>query len=437
MHSKLAYMSDTLGINIIGYIKGEFGIGEAARLNIKAAQEVGLPVSLVNYEAITVHRNEDTTFTNFSKEFPYPINLIQISPSEVGNFMLDEIASGLKGKYNILYVAWESEYIPEEYIKNISHFDEIWVPSKFCQETLSRISKVPVINIPHPVEIHLQPTTDVDALHFYETSQFNFLFIFDYNSTLERKNTLNLIKAFQKAFDKDNQQVALTIKTSSAKKFATEKEELIAAIGAYQNIKIVEKIFDKNSLNHIMNGCDCYVSLHRSEGFGLTMAEAMCLNKPVIATGYSGNMEFMDFQNSFLVNYEKTTAGENRINYDKNTIWSEPDVDHAASLMKYVFENKAAVALIAVKGNVTIRNNFSFKSIGSLIKNRAEFILQNKVSSSGKQVDIEQQIENEKLREELRIIKKSKFIMMIINFKMMLRKRNEQRKKDRFKKQYE
>lgn len=430
-------MSEIAGINIIGYLKGEFGIGEAARLNIKAANAAGLSVSLVNYEGITVHRNDDKTFTDFSNDFPNAINLIQISPSEVRNFMLDKNANKLKDKYNILYLAWESEYFPEEYIKNICYFNEVWVPSKFCQNTISRISKVPVITIPHPIAIDLKPTNDEDALSFYDKTKFNFLFIFDFNSTLERKNTLNLIEAFQNAFDKNNKDVALTIKTSSSKRFLVEKDLLIKKIGDYNTIKIIEKIFDKNSLDVIISNCDCYVSLHRSEGFGLTMAEAMFLNKPVIATGYSGNTEFMDFQNSFLVNYKKVQANENLINYDKNTIWSEPDVSHASKLMKYVFENQDVIKPIALRGHQNIIDNFSIKSIGELIKNRVEFILSNKmISESNKNVDIEAQIQNEQLREELRIFKKSKFIMMLINIKMFLRKRNENRRKQHFKNQY-
>lgn len=430
-------MIEIAGINIIGYLKGEFGIGEAARLNIKACNAVGLPVSLINYEAITVHRNEDKTFTNFSDDFLYPINLIQISPSEVENFMLDKIASNLKGKYNILYLAWESEYFPNQYIKSIGYFDEIWVPSKFCQDIISRVCNVPVINIPHPIEINLAPSTDDDAVNFYDNSKFNFLFIFDYNSTLERKNSLNLIDAFQKAFDKNNDKYVLTIKTSSSKNFISEKMQLIKKIGDFTTIKIVEKIFDKNSLDTIINNCDCYVSLHRSEGFGLTMAEAMFLNKPVIATGYSGNTEFMDFQNSFLVNYNKTTAGENLINYDKKTIWSDPDVNHASQLMQYVVNNKKQTSEIAIKGCLTIHDNFSLKSIGNLIKDRVDFILVNRIgSNAGKEINIEQKVENERLREELRIFKKSKFIMMIMKLKLFLRKRNVKRKKEHFKKQY-
>ena len=427
-------MSNNLGINIFGYIKGEFGIGEAVRLNIKASNKVGLPVSLVNYETVTIHRNEDQSFNDFSKEFPYDINLIQISPSEVSNFFLDEIAIGLKGKYNILYVAWESEYLPDDYIKNINYFDEIWVPSKFCQESISKVCRVPVINIPHPVEIQLEKTTDTDAINFYDKSKFNFLFIFDYNSTLERKNTLNLIEAFQKAFDKDDKNVVLNIKTSSSKNFVSEKQQIEDKIGDQKNIKIIEKIFDKNSLNNIINDCDCYVSLHRSEGFGLTMAEAMCLKKPVIATGYSGNTEFMDFQNSFLVQYKKATAGKNLLNYDERTIWSEPSVNHASEIMKYVYENIQSINTIAENGYLTIHENFSFESIGNRIKNRVEFILENKIGSKNKDVDIEQQIENEKLRQELRIIKKSKLIMLIMKFKMFLRKRKETKRRKNYKK---
>ena len=116
----------TNGVNVLGYIDGEFGLGEAVRLNIKAIKAAGIPVSLANYEVQTAHRHNDKTFTDFSSEFPHSINLIQISPAEVRNLMAYKDAPKLENKYNILYAAWESEHFPEEYVQSIKFFDEIF-----------------------------------------------------------------------------------------------------------------------------------------------------------------------------------------------------------------------------------------------------------------------------------------------------------------------
>ena len=281
-----------LGINVFGFINGEFGIAEATRLNCKAIQTAGIPLSLINYNVKTNHNNNDLTFTEFSDHAPHPINLIQISPSETPNFFDYFDHSFFGDKYNIIYMAWESETIPEDYVMNMNLFDEIWTPSAYCKECIERYVGMPVKIIPHPINIDLKETDDEDALSFYNKNLFNFLFIFDYNSSIERKNVINLIRVFRETFDGSENNAFLTIKTSRSQKFPSEKEQILQAIGESPKIKIVEKIFDRNALNHVISNCDSYISLHRSEGFGLTMAEAMYFKKPIIATGYSGNLDF-------------------------------------------------------------------------------------------------------------------------------------------------
>jgi glycosyltransferase involved in cell wall biosynthesis len=422
-------MKEKIGVNVIGYINGEFGLGEAVRLLIKAMQSVNIPVALINFDVITNHRHEDKTFENFSKDAPYPINLVLLGPGEASMpLTYFENTELFKNKYNIYYLNWESEYFPQEYLDNISFFDEIWVPAKYCQNVIANVCQIPVSIIHYPIEIEIQDVVDEIAENFYSKTSFNFLFIFDYNSTLERKNPLNLIKAFKKAFNKQDNTVSLTIKTSRANRFAKEKSKLLDEIDGYENIKIVEKIFEKETLHNIIKGCDSYVSLHRSEGFGLTLAEAMFFSKPVIATGYSGNLEFMTNENSFLVNYKTTTVDSKIINYDKNTIWSDPDFEHMSELMKKVKENSDSVKEIAKKGNDTIRNNFSTIKIGNEIKNRLELIVKDYKVDAIKNAYISVFIENTKLRNELRLVYKSKLITRILEIKLYFRNRKLKRK---------
>ncbi len=414
-------MGREFGINVIGYIDGEFGLGEAVRLNIKALQKVNVPVSIANYKVRTAHRHSDSTFTIFSEEFPYSVNLIQISPAEVPNFLLYIDSEKLKDRYNILYVAWESEYVPDEYVKNMSFFDEIWVPSKYCQDIISRVCRVPVISIPHPVEVVTTESIDPDTLNFYDKSKFNFFFMFDYNSAAIRKNIYTLIEAFEMAFGKNNSDVVLHIKTSLSARFAEEKVVLLSKIAGFSNIIITEKIFDKGDLHFIIKNCDCYVSLHRSEGFGLTMAEAMYFGKPVIATGYSGNLEFMNFHNSFLVNYKMTVAGNDLHNYGKNTIWSEPDVEDAARLLKEVAENREKAAVVGQIGRESVREKLSFTRIGNLMKQRLLFVSKTNYSDSSRNQLIALQTSYGKLIIELTKIKKSNLIMLILKAKAKFR----------------
>lgn len=416
-----------LGISVFGFINGEFGIAEATRLNCRAIQSVGIPMSLFNYNVNTNHNNNDFTFTEFSEHAVHPINLIQVSPSEVLHFFEYFDYSLFKGKYNILYVAWESETIPEDYIVNINLFDEVWTPSEYCKKCLEKFIALPIKVIPHPINIDLKPTEDEDALNFFTKDFFNFLFIFDYNSSIERKNVINLIKVFKDTFDKYENNAFLTIKTSKSNRFADEKEQILQAIGDSKKIKIVEKIFDKNSLNYIISNCDSYISLHRSEGFGLTMAEAMYFGKPTIGTNYSGNLQFMNHENSFLIDAQKVSYGSDDLNYGSNTIWSEPSLEKASEYLKKVYEGETDVKIIAEKGRETIANDFSLSGIGKLIKKRCEELISGEKISQNRSGLIKLYIENIYLKKDLRIYKKSKPIEFIYGIKMYFRKRKEKK----------
>jgi len=164
---------------------------------------------------------------------------------------------------------------------------------------------------------------------------FLFLFMFDFHSVMERKNPLGLIAAFKKAFG-ESEEAALLIKSSRVD--ADGMTEMKAAAGA--NISIVDTVIGREEVNALFRACDCYVSLHRSEGFGLTIAEAMVASKPVIATAFSGNMDFMTARNSYLVRYNLTEIERDHSPYRKGWHWAEPDIDHAAELMRRVVEKR-------------------------------------------------------------------------------------------------
>ncbi len=426
-------MEKKFGVNIFGYIDGEFGLGEAVRLIIKSIEKAKIPFVLLNYDTSTSHRHNDLTYINFVKESPYLINLVLLGPTEarrVTNYFGIDL---FKNKYNIFFLNWESENFPKEYIKNLNFYDEVWTPANYCKNVVEKSCLIPVDVICYPIETTIIENDDEEFNNFFDSKKFNFLFIFDYNSTLERKNTLNLIEAFRNAFKKNDNTVCLTIKTSRSTKFVKEKKSLIEKIGEYENIKIVEKIFDKNTLHKIIRGCDSYVSLHRSEGFGLTMAEAMYFGKPVIATGYSGNTEFMSNSNSFLVDYNICKVDSDIINYDKNTIWSNPNINHASELLKIVKENSVQVKKIGIEAKESILQNFSFDKIGGQIKFKLEKIFINYKQNPYKEELIYITSENEILTNELKTIKKSKLIRIILNVKLYFRNR----KKNRIKKKFE
>lgn len=165
---------------------------------------------------------------------------------------------------------------------------------------------------------------------------FIFLFDFHMNSVMERNNPLGLIRAFRKAFRQD-EPVVLVLKTMYAHHHPQLLEELARA-ASEANIRIIDEIYDPSDTLALTEVCDAYVSLHRSEGLGLTMAEAMLLGKPVIATNYSGNVDFMNESNSFSVPYELVKLGRAMPPYEADAEWAEPSIEHAASLMRRLYD---------------------------------------------------------------------------------------------------
>jgi hypothetical protein len=156
----------------------------------------------------------------------------------------------------------------------------------------------------------------------------------------ERKNPLGLVEAYKRAFGPDEGPM-LILKSMFAERHLVYSERLRFAAGDRPDIRIIDGVWPAERKNALIGLCDCYVSLHRSEGLGLTMAEAMALGKPTIATAYSGNLDFMTEDNSYLVRYRMTKVGEGWDPYDPEWEWADPDLDHAVSLMRHVFEQQA------------------------------------------------------------------------------------------------
>jgi predicted O-linked N-acetylglucosamine transferase (SPINDLY family)/glycosyltransferase involved in cell wall biosynthesis len=363
-------MNPNLGINIAGYINGEFGIGEGVRANIRAAEAAGIPLAINNFTR-SPHRKKDTTYQNFSPDNPHPVNLIQVNADEVKTFIKDRGSSYFENKYNIGFWAWELPGFPPQWQPAFNHFHEIWTYSNSCAEAISQASPIPVIKIMPSIFLPA-PSLSREELHLPK-DKFIFLFVFDFCSRIERKNPLAVIQAFKTAFGEDDR-VLLLIKSSNSDKNLKDLELLNFAIDDSANIRHQDGYLSKDEINGLLYSCDCYVSLHRCEGFGLTMAEAMFYGKPVIATGYSSNTEFMNVGNSFLVKYKLVPIEEDCGPYKKGNVWAEPDVGHAADLMGYVFNNYQESQKIGVVAAAEIQTLLNPQVTGSKIRKRLEYI---------------------------------------------------------------
>ncbi len=361
------------GVNVLGYINAEHGVGEAVRANIVALKAAGIDVSLINITP-TYIRERDSSFSEFSSDNHFYINLIHINADVFPMFCAEKGESYFKSKYNIGFWTWELPDFPDEWQGSFHYCNEIWVPSSFSLTSISKKSPLPVIRIPYAVSVN--KLKDIKRSYFgLKDNDFIFLFIFDFLSYFERKNPLAIIEAFKKSF-LPSEEVKLVIKCCNPS-FAPQAMNSLREAAKGYNIDIIDKYLYREEVNTLISLCDAYVSLHRSEGFGLTMAEAMFLGKPVIATGYSGNTDFMNINNSYLVKYKLTEIERNIGPYKKGNLWAEPDIRHAVELMRYVYDNYESAKEIGKRASEYIKTNLNYDVIGSELRNRIECIYKN------------------------------------------------------------
>jgi GT2 family glycosyltransferase len=360
------------GVNVAGLFASEKGVGEGVRAMIRSLEAVDIPYLLNNFTDVR-SLNQDTSYTTFADKNPYLINLINIGPDIFSAFVQKKGAHYFRDRYNIAYWNWELSTFPKEWETAFQFVDEIWTPSNFTLDAISRVAPLPVVRMPHSLPANLQTTNRRRSFFGLPKDRFIFLFIFDFESHLERKNPVGVINAFRKAFPR-KKDVLLVLKSShSSANPASLQAVTEASAGA--RVTIVDRVLSREETNTLISLSDCYVSLHRSEGFGLTIAEAMSLEKPVIATGYSSNMDFMTPWNSFLVKYGTTEIERSHGPYKKGSVWADPDLDHAAELMRFVYDNQAHATEVGRKARQDILHILHPQVVGAMMKRRLEALL--------------------------------------------------------------
>ncbi|MGI8482287.1 MAG: glycosyltransferase family 4 protein [Chthoniobacterales bacterium] len=329
-------LTSKAAVNVAGYFRAELGIGQAARSLITGLDAADVPYNTVSYSA-TANRQDHLFTGHFAGGAVSDINIICVNANQLPAFAEKMGSKFLKGRYAIGVWFWEVEDLPREVHGAFEYVDEVWVASEFVKQTLMKVSPKPVFKFHLPIP---KPQVNMSILRadLRLPEQFVFLFSFDFLSVLERKNPLALIEAFRRAFQ-PGEGPALIIKTINGDQRIIELEKLKYASAKHPDVIIADGYISSVEKDTMIARCDCYVSLHRSEGFGLTMAEAMALGKPVIATGYSGNMEFMTPENSYLCSYRRCEVGPEREPYPANSHWADPDVEEAAKLMRHVYDH--------------------------------------------------------------------------------------------------
>lgn len=358
------------GLNIVGFIHAEMGIGESARLAAKSVETSGIPFGMINFPLKVATRMSDMSWAARTIEKPlYNTNVFHMNADYMAPAMEHFGHELFHNRYNIGYWHWELPDFPEEFVPSFKLVQEVWTCSKFVAESISRKSSVPVVTIPHGIEVNYAPELTRSNFSLPD-NRFLFMTMYDVQSYTLRKNPQAVVEAFKLAFAKNDSRVGLVLKVNNTNFKPEDMLSLRQLVEEHNNIYLIDRVLSRIEVNSLLQNVDCFVSLHRAEGFGLGLAEAMYLGKPVIGTNWSGNTDFMNASNSCPVNYQLVSVGQDWGPYKSYQTWAEPDVNHAAEYMRKLVHDPQWRSTIAAVGKHTIRTEFSPHAVGQQIKSR-------------------------------------------------------------------
>ncbi len=354
------------GVNAIGYVLSRQGLGENLRMVIKGLDAAGVPAAALDpFEDGRSRHAEPILADRVERDNPYRINLVHVNADQAFHALRTLGLSAFAGRYNIGYWFWELEDFPDEFAPMADLFDEIWVGSDFVREAIAKKVNKPVVTAPAAVVIERSAVYGRDEFALPE-EDYLFHFHFDSSSFLDRKNPLAVIEAFRTAFPSGDEKVGLVIKSVNASHQALAYMKAREAARRDPRIKMITGSLDRDRVISLIDSCDCYVSLHRAEGFGRGLAEAMYLGKPVIATGYSGNLDFTLPENSLPVGYKLVPIERGSYPRWNGKYWAEPDVEEAAAQMRLLLDDPARGRKIGREAARFIREKYDPAKVGAL-----------------------------------------------------------------------
>lgn len=372
---------DGAGVNLFGYLRGQFGLAESARMYARALIGEGYPAALFDVSIDLPHGMDDRSIdAHLGKDTPYPVSIIFVNPDYLGS-ALKHIGEGrLRGHYLIACWFWELQDIPADWLRAIDLVDEIMVASEFVKTAFERVTDKPVFCVPQP----LTPAPDSGLLREdfgLREDTFIYLCTFDFNSWVHRKNPFAVIEAFRRAFPAERTDVQLLVKSSNGYRHPDKLLKLLKASAQDPRIIVRDEVIDRAHVHALQRCCDVYVSLHRAEGFGLGLAECMAMGKPVIATRWSGNVDFMDDSNSCLVDYRLVPVGDGEYPHPDGAMWADADVDHAARHMRRLADDRAFAEGLGAKAAADVARKLSPATAAQGLIQRIEAIARARASS--------------------------------------------------------
>jgi glycosyltransferase involved in cell wall biosynthesis len=345
------------GFNVIGHVSANVGVGVVARNAIRSLLEKGHPVATLDIDPGRGRTGSDTTYDylavpNFD-DLPYGISIVVLSITALPDILIDQRIRLRDDVVTAGFFWWELPVIPPLWARSLEQFDVLVAGSEFLRSTFERhVSGIPAIHaVQSPAEIAgILPERKKFGI---PDDKVVFVCIVEPTSDPIRKNPYAAIEAFQRAF-KLADPAHLVIKLNNAQAAASESQlatlrETVGRLGS--RVTLIEDFLPHRDVLQLYASCDVFVGLHRAEGLGLGLMEAMALGKPVVATGWSGNMTFMNHANSCLVGYRLIPVSGSILAYSpaflkQEVRWADPDLDQASAWMTALVREPALRASI-------------------------------------------------------------------------------------------
>lgn len=363
------------GVNLIGFARGEFGIGEDVRMAALACEQAGVPYSVLDVPVPDkTHRSNDRRLLDhLDTNLPHPVNLLCVTGFDTVGLRLSHGASLFDGRLTIGYWPWELPEWPDAWEAAFGLVDEVWSSTRFTQDAMAIKARVPVQHMPMAVDAATSNAYSRASFGLPE-GRFLFLYTFDWNSFPARKNPQAVVAAFQSAFPDPTTPVNLILKTMGAPKDDPNWTLLDDIIKADPRVGVINSVLDRDAVLGLCSVCDAVVSLHRSEGYGRTLAEAMLLGKPVIATSYSGNLDFCLPDTSVLVPARLVPVKPGEYPHAEGLLWADVDPLAAADALRRVAFDAPYRARIAAAGQRFMRAWSDPKTVGQRYLKRLEIL---------------------------------------------------------------
>lgn len=360
------------GVNLFGHAHARSGVSEDMRMACLTLQAAGIPFVIRNVSPGATMAEEDVKASDQANTLPYAINMFCMSPSSTIMAAMKAGRAEIADYHSIGFWPWELPEWPVFWKHAYQFVDEVWTSSRFTSAAFRRSSPHPVLHIPFAVDA--SESGGLTRSHFgLPEDAFLFGFAFDGLSGFARKSPLSTLKAFQRAFPKDDKSVGLVIKG-----LRTDSDpawhQLLQTVADDDRICFITSSLTRESLLDLWRALDCFVSLHRSEGFGRNIAETMLVGTPVIVTAHSGNMDFTTHDTAALVSCVLRHVKEGEYPFGAGQLWAEPDIDIASHQMRRMVKDHQWRKSVSTEGRAFIENNYNIDIISKIWKHKLENI---------------------------------------------------------------